>query len=228
MNELAKKEKPSLVKNFAGKYGVDADKILSTLKATAFKQKNGTPVTNEQMMALLVVADQYNLNPFTKEIYAFPDKGGIIPIVGVDGWSRIINEHDSFDGMDFNQSEERVEMEGAKPAPEWIECVIYRKDRSHPITAREYLDEVYRPAFEKNGRKMSGPWQTHTKRFLRHKAMIQAARIAFGYTGIYDQDEGERIIEGQVISREPVQTENKTESVLSKLEETPIPAAVNE
>jgi hypothetical protein len=28
---------------------------------------------------------------------------------------------------------------------------------------------------------------------LRHKAMIQAARIAFGFAGIYDEDEAQRI-----------------------------------
>ena len=28
---------------------------------------------------------------------------------------------------------------------------------------------------------------------LRHKAMIQAARLAFGFAGIYDEDEAERI-----------------------------------
>jgi len=30
---------------------------------------------------------------------------------------------------------------------------------------------------------------------LRHKAMIQCARLAFGFAGIYDQDEAERIAE---------------------------------
>lgn len=30
---------------------------------------------------------------------------------------------------------------------------------------------------------------------LRHKAMIQCARVAFGYGGIFDQDEAERIVE---------------------------------
>jgi hypothetical protein len=29
---------------------------------------------------------------------------------------------------------------------------------------------------------------------LRHKAMIQCARLAFGFVGIYDQDEAERIV----------------------------------
>ena len=40
-----------------------------------------------------------------------------------------------------------------------------------------------------------GPWASHPKRMLRHKAMIQCARLAFGYGGIYDQDEAERIVE---------------------------------
>ena len=33
---------------------------------------------------------------------------------------------------------------------------------------------------------------------LRHKAMIQCARLAFGYAGIYDQDEAERIVEKDI------------------------------
>ncbi|EFJ1628534.1 phage tail protein [Escherichia coli] len=84
------------------------------------------------MMTLLIVAEQYGLNPFTREIYAFPDKqNGIIPVVGVDGWSRIINEHPQYDGVEFVYSDKMVRMQGAKvDCPEWIECVIYRKDRS--------------------------------------------------------------------------------------------------
>jgi hypothetical protein len=40
---------------------------------------------------------------------------------------------------------------------------------------------------------------------LRHKAMIQAARLAFSYVGIYDQDEAERILEatGQAPTGKP-------------------------
>lgn len=49
---------------------------------------------DDQLTALLIVANQYSLNPWTKEIYAFPDKNnGIVPIVGIDGWSRILNNH---------------------------------------------------------------------------------------------------------------------------------------
>ena len=186
-------QQQSLLAKFANRFGVEPNKMLNTLKATAFKGD----VSNEQMMALLIVADQHGLNPWTKEIYAFPDKNnGIVPVVGVDGWSRIINEHPQFDGMDFVQSEGLVRMDGARvDAPEWIECVMYRKDRAHPIRVREYLDEAYRPPFAGQRGPVIGPWQTHPKRFLRHKAMIQCARLAFGFVGIHDQDEAERIID---------------------------------
>jgi len=40
-----------------------------------------------------------------------------------------------------------------------------------------------------------GPWKTHPHRMLRHKALIQCARVAFGYSGITEPDEAERIIQ---------------------------------
>jgi phage recombination protein Bet len=153
----------------------DTAELVAALKATAFKGQ----VSDAQMTALLVVANQYGLNPWTKEIYAFPDRqNGIVPVVGVDGWSRIINSHPQFDGMDFDQDDERCT------------CIIYRKDRTHPIRVTEYMAECKRDGV--------GPWKSHPRRMLRHKAMIQCARIAFGFVGIYEQDEAERILEAQV------------------------------
>lgn len=142
--------------------------LLDTLKRTAFKGN----VTDDQMAALLIVANQYRLNPWTSEIYAFPSQGGIVPVVGVDGWARIINGNTQFDGMDFEQDAESCT------------CRIYRKDRAHPVSVTEYMDECKRN---------TAPWKSHPRRMLRHKAMIQAARLAFGFTGIYDEDEAERI-----------------------------------
>lgn len=142
--------------------------LIETLKKTAFKGA----VTDEQMAALLIVANQYKLNPWTSEIYAFPSNGGITPVVGVDGWARIINENPQFDGMDFEQDSESCT------------CRIYRKDRAHPVCVTEFMEEC---------RRNTQPWKSHPKRMLRHKAMIQAARLAFGFAGIFDEDEAERI-----------------------------------
>lgn len=179
-----------LVGKIAGKFGVDPDKLLPALKHTAFRQSANSPeITNEQMMALMIVADQYGLNPFTKEIFAFPDKGAIVPVVSVDGWSRIINENPQMDGIEFEYSPETIKHAG-KDCYVWIDCIIHRKDRSKPIRVREFFAEVVRDM---------GPWKTHPNRMHRHKAEIQCARIAFGFAGIYDQDEAERIIEASAV-----------------------------
>jgi phage recombination protein Bet len=138
------------------------------------------------MAALLIVADQYGLNPFTKEIYAFPDKGGIVPVVGVDGWSRIINEHPQSDGFEFVESDETTTFEG-KQVPVWMEVHIYRKDRARPIKVRERFAEVVRANMQ--------PWKSHPSRMMRHKTLIQGARLAYGFAGIYDEDEAQRIVE---------------------------------
>lgn len=176
----------------------DGSSLVETLKLTAFRQRGNEVVTDAQMEALLIVAEQYRLNPFTKELFAFSDKGAIVPVVSVDGWSRIINEHPQFDGLEFRYSENMVTMPRGKACPEWCEVTLYRKDRSRPTVVREYLDEVYQAPRGKDGG-YDGPWQTHTKRFLRHKTLIQGARIAFGFAGIYDEDEARRIVEGSMV-----------------------------
>lgn len=193
-----KEKKQSLVVRTGERFGVDSDKLLVTLKHTAFRQKD-KEITNEQMMALLVVAEKYDLNPFVNQLYAYPAKtGGIVPVIGVDGWSHIINRHHDFAGIEFHYSDEIVEMPGAKPCPAWIECVIRHKNRDVPTVVREYLDEAYvPPRTTKDGATFDGPWQTHTKRMLRHKALIQAGRVAFGLSGIYDEDEAQRVLEAQ-------------------------------
>lgn len=193
-HEVTTAQAPSLLAKIATRYSVDPAKMLATLKATAFKGD----VSNEQMLALLVVADQYNLNPFTKEIYAFPDRqNGIVPVIGVDGWARIINNSPEFDGMEFEQDAESCT------------CVIYRKDRAHPTKVTEYLSECRREA---------APWKSHPRRMLRHKAMIQCARLAFGFVGVFDQDEAERIIENDITpAADLLPMTSRTEAVKAKM-----------
>jgi len=148
--------------------GVDEGNLYQTLKATVFKDAKD----DSQLATLMIVANQYGLNPFTKEIYAFPSRGAVIPIVSVDGWTRIINDNPNCDGIQFLQDDESAT------------CTIYRKDRSHPTVVTEYLAEC---------KMNTDPWKKYPKRMLRHKALIQCARVAFGYSGIYDEDEAKRI-----------------------------------
>lgn len=189
----------SAIQALATRLQVSKDALEKTLKATVckdFKMQNGKyrPITNEEFVAFVVVANTYKLNPLTKEIYAYPDtKGaGIIPIVSTDGWNKLMTTHPNYKTHYYVYSEEIVETPKAKPCPAWMEIHIVKKDNSE-VVVREYLDECFREV------NYTSPWQTHTKRMLRHKTKIQGAREAFGFGGIYDQDEAERIVEAEIV-----------------------------
>ena len=193
---VAQMPQKRLVGIMADKFNLAPEKLLPVLKDTCFKG-----ATDEQMVALLVVANEYNLNPFTKEIYAFPAKGGgIVPVVGIDGWLRIINEHPQYDGMDVRISDDGKECT----------CTIYRKDRTHATSITEYLEEVVRN---------TDPWKM-ARRMLRHKAIIQCARVAFSFSGIKDDDEAEKIVQAEVLETRPL-PKIPMEKVVVKPEEVP-------
>ncbi|WP_334656962.1 phage recombination protein Bet [Sphingomonas panaciterrae] len=156
----------------ASRLNISAGLLQSTLLSTVFKN-----ASKEEFAALVIVANEYGLNPLTKEMYAFPQKGGgIVPLVSIDGWIRIMNNHPQYDGIEFTDI---ADEEGKLIA---IEAVIYRKDRTRPIRVTEYLDEC---------RRETDPWKKSPARMLRHRALIQCARIAFGFSGIYTEDDAE-------------------------------------
>ncbi len=171
MSELTTTPQPraSALAVMAEKYHVEPSKLLDTLKNTVFRG-----ASNDELLALVVVSNEYGLNPLTKEIYAFPAKGGgIVPVVSIDGWIRMMNDHPQFDGIDYEfQHDEQGRL---------VSCtsIIYRKDRSHPTRVTEYLNEC---------RRNTEPWKMESH-MLRHKATIQGARVAFGFSGITDEDE---------------------------------------
>ena len=168
-NNIAKieeaKQRPTAIQAMAMRLNMTPGKLQETLRQTVFRDAN-----DAEFAALVVVANEYKLNPLLKEIYGFKAKGGgIIPYVSVDGWVRIINEHPMFDGVEFN------DIADEKGTIYAIESVIYRKDRSRPVKVTEYLDEC---------RRKSDPWDNSPNRMLRHRALIQGARYAFGFAGI--------------------------------------------
>jgi hypothetical protein len=160
--------KASALQLMASKYNVEPKKLLDTLKNTVFRG-----ATDDELLALVVVSNTYGLSPLLKEIYAFPAKGGgIVPVVSIDGWIRMMNDHPQFDGIEY----EELLTDGKLAA---ITAIIYRKDRGHPTRVTEWLSEC---------RRNTEPWKME-HRMLRHKATIQGARVAFGFSGITDEDE---------------------------------------
>lgn len=171
----------------AGRLSVDPNRLLDTLKATCFKG-----ASNEEMLALVAVSNRYGLDPLTKQIYAFPSKGGITPVVSVDGWLHILNSQPQFDGIEFHFED------GPDGKPASVTAVVYRKDRTRPTKVTEYFAECFRP---------TEPWRQFPRRMLRHKAVKEAVRVAFGISGITDEDEA-RDIAKNAAAFERVRVEN--------------------
>lgn len=165
--------------SIASRLSIDPNEMQSIVMNTLVKAKPGNAqVTNEEIVTFLAIANEYKLNPLTKEIYAFANRGAIQPIVSIDGWLKIINSHSQFDGMEFEDS---IDANRSLTA---ITCRIFRKDRQRHTEVTEYLNEC---------QGTSDPWKKWPARMLRHKATIQAARYAFGLSGIVDPDEADRI-----------------------------------
>lgn len=186
---IVTQSRASAVVSMADRFGIEPHKVIDILKGTVIgKDKNGKEATTEMVAAFIVVSNQYGLNPFTREIYAFPDpnRGGIVPIVSVDGWCRIINNEQRLDGIEFS------ELHDDKGRLISTTCTIHVKERSHPVRVTEYFSECFRN---------TKPWNDMPHRMLRHKALIQCARVAFSLGGIYDEDEANDIIAGRLESR---------------------------
>ena len=177
--------KPSALNMMAARMSVEPAKLFETLKATVFKN-----ATNEELMALTVVANEYDLNPFLKEIYAFPAKGGgITPIVSVDGWNKMLIRQPDFDGIDFAFTDDEAGNVHTCTA------TIYTKSRSRPVIITEYFSECVRN---------SDNWKNMPRRMLRNRTLCQASRMAFGFSGIKHEDEAIDI-EATITSSEPTQ-----------------------
>ena len=172
---------PSILTTVGNTYGISGGDLYEALAETIFPSRQSA--TKEQVQALLIVAHQYKLNPFTREIYAFPAKGkGVVPIVSIDGWLKLANEHPQFDGLAAEPNFEEGQLVS-------YTATIWRKDRGHPTMIVETLAE---------NRRTSDPWKTRPNRMLRHRATIQAIRYAFGFAGIFEPDEGEVVAAGGV------------------------------
>jgi len=107
-----------------------------------------------------------------------------VPIVGVDGWVDLVGREKRYKGMRFQEIID--EKSGAILGST---CFLKVEGLEWPVEVTEWMSECYRP---------TEPWKQMPRRMIRHKSLIQAARYAFGYSGIYDEDEARDIVEGKV------------------------------
>lgn len=182
------------ISRLAETHGMSREQYWNVVKATVIPSGANT----EQIQVFLAVASRYGLDPLTRQVYAFAGKsGGIVPIVGVDGWIALCNSHPQFDGIEFAYHEAGGNLDA-------VSCTIWRRDRNRPTIVTEYMSEC---------RRDTEPWRRWPRRMLRHKALMQCARVAFGFSGIYDEDEGREASDAEPVKRvaaEPIRTDSLT------------------
>ncbi len=194
--------KPSALSLMAARISVEPAKLLQTLKSTVFKN-----ASDDELLALVVVSNEYGLNPFLKEIYAFPAKGGgIVPIVSVDGWNKMLIRQDGFDGIKFAFTDDN---EGNVHS---CTATIYVKGRSHPVEITEYLAECNRN---------TEPWKNMPRRMLRNRTLCQASRVAFGFSGLHNEDEAASITIESTVTQMPTELPPKLIVSASEAKITP-------
>ena len=122
--------------------------------------------THETCLRLIA---EYRLNPRADEIDLIQfEEGRWQVFITVNGWAKLINAHPAFCGIEFSEASELEEG-----VPIWMGCAIYRTDRVKPIEVKEYFTEM---------KTEHAAWQQMPRRMLRHRAMQQCARLAFGIT----------------------------------------------
>jgi hypothetical protein len=159
--------------------GISAAEVYGVLRNMIISAKNqsGAVATDAEIIVAASLCAKYDLNPMVKECAAFISSGKLQFVVMIDGWYKMVNRQSDFDGVEF---EDKFDD---KCAIFSSTCKMFLKSRTRPIVVTEYLAEC---------KQTSAPWQKWPARMLRHKAYIQAARMAFGFSDAIDDDEARR------------------------------------
>ena len=170
----------SLVADLAAQAGLDPKKYYAAIKA----QCGCKEATDADFAALLMTSQAYGLNPIMRQLYLMKTKKGVQVVIPIDGYLKLMRAHPDY-------LSHTCDLGGAEDDA-FAEATIYTKAQvaagTPPFTHREYLSECRVPPRETRNGPLDGPWQSHPRRMLQHKAMSQAVRYCFA---IYTMDEDE-------------------------------------
>jgi len=148
--------------------------------------KQEREASDAEIMAFLAIADQLQLNPIIKEVYAFvsPTGGGILPVVSADGWTTLLNREKRYGGFRIITNLDAQQRLAYKTC----EMVVLESspgaNDGRTISMDFKLDEWVNDT--------NPNWTKRPDWMLGLKAYRHTARLTFGYSGVYvDEDEAE-------------------------------------
>jgi len=134
----ATEQRRSIAREAAAMLGVTPDKLCGLLR-NVWKTSKGEPeLTDQEMFSGISLVARYRLDPITREIYVTRSQGRLMTVIGIDGWIKILDRTDHYDGftVDIHNDENGI--------LEWVETTIYSKRRSKPTSYRAYWSEYAR------------------------------------------------------------------------------------
>ena len=154
-------------------------------------------VTKEDIFTFLIQCKNLGLNPLLKQIYGFVSRGKLAIVVSIEGWNAIANRSPQFDGCSFEfgpfttrelsynkitynrgtKTNNNVTVK--RSVADWVKCIVYRKDRAHPIVITTFFDEAYTG---------SEPWATMPMTMLQNRAFVNSVRKAFNVSAYSEDD----------------------------------------
>jgi phage recombination protein Bet len=178
-NNVIKKEdnNPTDTKNITDMVVTDWKEDLQLVKDLTAKG-----CSDNEFKLLVHMANEYQLNPLKKEIWAV--KYGFNPaqiFVSRDGFLSIAHKSGQFNGMETTFDEVKLD-DNKKDLT--ATCIVYRKDMEHPISVTVYQSEY--------DSKMS-VWKTKPRTMLQKVAESQALRRAFNVDGVYSPEEFDQV-----------------------------------
>lgn len=156
--------KSSLSGKAATLLGVPAAQVCKHLRNVWTVSNGKEPLTDQEMFQGISMIARYELDPIAREITVTRDgKGRLLTIIRIDGWIKILDRTDHYDGMDVE------EHFGDDKKIEWIETRIFSSKRTHPTVYRAHQSDYRNVAGP-----VAGSMPIHMLRLfsLRHAARL--------------------------------------------------------
>lgn len=157
--------------------------------------------TDDEFRTLLYLSKEYNLDPLKKEIYFIKYGGKSTIITSRDGYLKIANLHDKFDGLESDvvyQGDKLTKRDDGSLLIEYGEhhfsfdksklsgafCNVFRKDRSKAITIFVSIKDYYK--------KGAPIWDQYINAMILKVAESMALKRAFVISGLVTREEIEK------------------------------------
>lgn len=153
----------TLTERAAEVMGVPAESVVAILRSVWTVGKDEAELTQSEMFVGIGIVAKYGLDPIAREIYVTRNKGKMMTIIGIDGWVKILDRTEHYDGYEIALHEDD------KGVIDYVDATIHSKTRTYPSTYRAFRSEYS---------KLSGfMWSKIPTHMLRLFAIRHAARL---------------------------------------------------